>query len=239
MSEDCLFANVWTKPQTGEKKKAVMLWIFGGGFSLGDASTPMYNGANLAANQDVVVVSFNYRTNMFGFPGAPGVKDQNPALLDQRLAVEWTRDNVAAFGGDPDRITLFGESAGGSSVDYYAFTWAKDPIINAMITQSGTAMMSGPFAPLPIEERHKAWYATTEKLGCGGQSAGPEATLKCAQTKSTKEIQDAMPQATGFKATVGYFGPTVDERTLFSDVYARAKAGKFIQKVNSFHCVDS
>jgi cholinesterase len=120
--------NVWTKPQVGEKAKAVLVWIYvsferytrmciliivqGGGFALGNTASPAYNGARLADEQDVVVVSMNYRLNILGFPGAPGLPDQNLGLLDQRLAVEWVRDNVAAFGGDPKRIALFGESAG-------------------------------------------------------------------------------------------------------------------------------
>jgi cholinesterase len=120
---------VWTKPQVGEKAKAVLVWIYvslvitaikkrtlifdqGGGFALGNTANPAYHGARLADDQDVVVVSMNYRLNILGFPGAPGLPDQNLGLLDQRLAVEWIRDNVAAFGGDPKRITLFGESAG-------------------------------------------------------------------------------------------------------------------------------
>src|SRR5690606_21994850 len=124
---------VWTKPQTGEKKKAVIVWIYGGAFTVGDAAAPVSYGASLANNEDVVVVAPNYRVNVFGFPGAPGLSQKNPGLLDQRLAVEWTRRNIAAFGGDPNRITIYGESAGGSSVDYYAYAWTKDPIVKGMI----------------------------------------------------------------------------------------------------------
>jgi cholinesterase len=232
MGEDCLFVNVWTPPKTNNAKKAVMVWIFGGGFSLGDSSTPMYNGEHVAANQDVIVVSFNYRTNMFGFPGAPNLKQLNPALIDQRLALEWIDDNIEAFGGDKSRITLFGESAGASSVDYYAYAWAdKKPIVTAMIIQSGTAFMSGPFAPPALEKRHDAWYQTMEKLGCGTRAEDQNKVLVCAQGKSMKEVQDAMPKAQGFQAVVGYFGPTVDNETIFHDVYERAKSGRFIQVV--------
>ena len=100
----------------------------------------------------------SYRVSTFGFPSAPGLQDLNPGLLDQRLAVEWVRDNIAQFGGrislplrnksrprvfklcslgDPKRITIFGESAGAASVDYYAYAWTKDPIVNGFIAQSG------------------------------------------------------------------------------------------------------
>jgi cholinesterase len=85
----------------------------------------------------------NYRTNIFGFPGNPDLDDKNLAFLDQRLALEWVNNNIEAFGGDVKRITLFGESAGASSVDYYAYAWLDNPIVNAFIAQSGTAMVSG------------------------------------------------------------------------------------------------
>jgi cholinesterase len=90
--EDCLTLNVWTKPQSGEKSKAVMIWIYGGGFGSGRSSTPTYNGARLADEHDVVVVSINYRVNLFGFPRAPGLPDLNPGLLDQRVGIEWAKD---------------------------------------------------------------------------------------------------------------------------------------------------
>ena len=122
-SEDCLHLNVWTKyPAPGANVKPVMIWIYGGGFHSGGASDSSEQGAIFAEEQDVVLVNFNYRLGILGFSGAPGLT-QNVGLLDQRLAVEWVRDNIAAFGGDPTRITLFGHSAGSASVDYYNYAW--------------------------------------------------------------------------------------------------------------------
>jgi carboxylesterase type B len=86
-------------------------------------------------------VSINYRVNVFGFPGAPTLSDPNPGFLDQRLAIEWTRNNIAAFGGDPQRITITGHSAGSMSCDDYAFAHKSDPIVNGFILSSGTALM--------------------------------------------------------------------------------------------------
>jgi cholinesterase len=88
-----------------------MIWIYGGGFVVGSASNKAYNGALLADQHDVVMVGVNYRLGVLGFPGA-SVPQKNLGLLDQRLAVEWLRDNVEAFGGDPQRMILFGQSAG-------------------------------------------------------------------------------------------------------------------------------
>ncbi|KAF1807813.1 alpha/beta-hydrolase [Eremomyces bilateralis CBS 781.70] len=230
-SEDCLFINVWSKPQSGETRKAVVLYIFGGAFIGGDASASISNGAGLANNEDVIVVAPNYRVNVFGFPSAPGLTQKNPGLLDQRLAVEWTKKNIAAFGGDPDRITIYGGSAGGSSVDYYAYAWTKDPIVNGLIASSGTAMMTGPFSLTRPGDSNDGWYKLSASLGCGGAEAG-ERTIACAQTKSMKEIQAAIPipSGTGVSMITGMFGPMVDNQTIFSDYYERAKAGNFIQR---------
>jgi len=92
VSEDCLTLNIWSKLQSGSKSKAVMIWIYGGGFNSGRSTSPTYNGARLADEHDVVVVSINYRVNIFGFPRAPFLPDLNPSLLDQRLGIEWVRD---------------------------------------------------------------------------------------------------------------------------------------------------
>ncbi|KAF1986159.1 alpha/beta-hydrolase [Aulographum hederae CBS 113979] len=227
-SEDCLFINVWTKPQSGEKKKAVMLWIYGGAFVLGTSGFAVSDGANITANHDIVVVSFNYRVNLFGFPGAPGLVDQNPGLLDQRMAVEWTRDNIAAFGGDPERITLFGESAGSSSVDAYAYAWKDDPIVNAFIAQSGSALTTNLFKP--AAKTTDQWYDAARKLGCTG--TGPP-TVECMRSKDVYTVQQAMPQGAGPGAANAInppFRPTVDGKTVFGDIFARAKGGQFAKR---------
>lgn len=174
----------------------------------------------------------NYRLNIFGFPGAPGQIDKNLGLLDQRLALEWVRENIEAFGGDVNRITLFGQSAGGVSVDMYSYAWTKDPIVNAFIPQSGTWELGeaiGMGGPDPTAN----WYKASQKLGCGGAEKG-EQTVACMQSKPWKEILRATRRegvATAFGG-MGDFGPTVDEKIVFSDYAARAKAGKFIKRVS-------
>ncbi|TID22676.1 hypothetical protein E2P81_ATG01804 [Venturia nashicola] len=225
--EDCLSINVWTKPQDGGPVKAVLVWIYGGGFALGSTASPSYNGARLAAQEDVVVVSMNYRLNIFGFPSAPGLLDQNLGLLDQRLAIEWIRDNIVAFGGDPKRITLFGESAGGASVDMYSYAWVKDPIVNAFVPESGTASLGGSLGG----NKTAGWYKASQKLGCGGAEAG-EKTVGCMRTKPWTEVLGSIkPQ--GSQASLGGmgdFGPTPDGKVVFDDYKARAAAGNFIKR---------
>lgn len=156
--------------------------------------------------------------------------------MDQRLAVEWVRDNIEAFGGDIDRITIFGESAGASSVDYYAYAWLhEDEIVNGFIAQSGTAMMTGPFAPKDKQTRAKeGWFNMTTNLGCGGAEKG-SSTLACAQRATLDQIQAAMPKASGFQSVVGFFGPTYDDEVVFEDIYELGREGEFVRKVNYEH----
>ncbi|KAK2792404.1 hypothetical protein FQN52_003339 [Onygenales sp. PD_12] len=226
--EDCLTVNVWTKPQAGEQKKTVMVWIYGGGFTSGSTRTKIYNGARLAEENDVIVVTLNYRLGIFGFPGVTVTPSRNPGILDQRLALEWVRDNIAGFGGDPDKITLFGESAGGASTEYHTFAWPDDPIARAFIPQSGTAFslsISG-----GSSSNTAAWNNATEKLECPKEEAG-EASLECMRSKSMKEVIDAIrPEAGVSAALAGGFLPTIDEEVIFSDYEDRRKKGLFAKK---------
>ncbi|KAG7005843.1 bifunctional dTDP-4-dehydrorhamnose 3,5-epimerase/dTDP-4-dehydrorhamnose reductase [Physcia stellaris] len=153
--------------------------------------------------------------------------DQNLGLLDQRLAIEWTRDNIAAFGGDPNRITIFGQSSGASSVDYYSYAWTQDPIVAGFIPESSTATGFG--SPSPPNNT-AAWFNTTQMLNCGGPSEGIPATVACMRTKTFQEILDAKVSSTHPTDVVGPFGPSVDNKIVFDNYRARAIAGNFIKK---------
>lgn len=113
-SEDCLYLNIWT-PGTDNKKRPVMVWIHGGAFIIGTGNDPAYDGSALAGRGDLVIVTINYRLGVFGFLYIPD-KMVNIGSLDQIKALEWVRDNIERFGGDPNNVTIFGESAGGYSV---------------------------------------------------------------------------------------------------------------------------
>ncbi|KAH6724238.1 Alpha/Beta hydrolase protein [Leptodontidium sp. MPI-SDFR-AT-0119] len=220
-SEDCLNLNVWTKPQTGESKKAVLVWLYGGGFSSGASSIRGYNGANIAGQEDVVVVSFNYRLSILGFPGNPN-STANVALLDQRLAVEWVRDNIENFGGDPSRITLFGQSAGAASVDIYSYAWNSDPIAAGFIPESGNVIGWG--LPNSKEFGAAAWYNVSTTLGCGNASSDSTAVLECMRKQNYTKILDSIPAASGTAGILGYFGPTEDDVVVFSNYSSRTPA---------------
>ncbi|KAF7955202.1 uncharacterized protein EAE97_000461 [Botrytis byssoidea] len=227
-SEDCLTLNVWTKPQTGDVKKAVLMWIYGGSFSSGTSATPAYNGQYIVEQEDVIVVTFNYRLNIFGFSGSPD-SPANVGLLDQRLAVEWVRDNIENFGGDASRITLFGQSAGSASVDFYNYAWVQDPIVAGFIQESGTAQSWG--MPSTAGSVATAWYNVSEALGCGGASASN--VTSCMRTKNTTEILSGVSATTDFPGSLGILGsflPTVDEIVVFSNYTERSLAGNFTSK---------
>lgn len=144
-SEDCLSLNVWT-PATGpDDSLPVMVWIHGGGFVIGSGGTDMYNGSELA-RKGVVVVTFNYRLGALGFLAHPALSGESPddwsgnyGILDQVVALQWVRDNIARFGGNPDNVTIFGESAGGVSVATLMTVPMARNLFHKAIVQSGMA----------------------------------------------------------------------------------------------------
>ncbi|MCP4752585.1 MAG: carboxylesterase family protein [Proteobacteria bacterium] len=134
--EDCLYLNVHT-PKSDGGRRPVMFWIHGGGFTYGSGTQTMFKGGRLAARGDVVVVTFNYRLGAFGFLNLPGA-EANAGLLDQIAALQWVHENVAAFGGDPSNITVFGESAGGISVGMMFAIPSARRLFRRVIAQSGS-----------------------------------------------------------------------------------------------------
>ena len=144
MAENALFLNVFT-PAADDRARPVMVWIHGGAFTAGAGSIPWYSGTNLASRGDVVVVTVNYRLGALGFLhlgkvlGAEFGGSGNSGILDQVAAINWVRDNIASFGGDPDNITLFGESAGGMSIATLLGVPGVGGLIRNAIPQSGAA----------------------------------------------------------------------------------------------------
>jgi para-nitrobenzyl esterase len=143
VDEDCLYLNVWT-PAADGAQRPVMVWIHGGGFTMGAGSEPLYHGAALAS-RDVVVVTINYRLGALGFLYVPdfaradGEFCTNFGMLDQVAALEWVHDEIAAFGGDPNNVTIFGESAGGMSVAMLMASPRAAGLFHRAILESGAA----------------------------------------------------------------------------------------------------
>jgi para-nitrobenzyl esterase len=147
-SEDCLVLNVWT-PATDSAKRPVMVWLHGGGFAVGSGSSPAYEGDRLAKRGDVVVVTINHRLNAFGYlylgdlAGPEFAQSGNVGMLDVVLALQWVRDNIAAFGGDARNVTIFGESGGAGKVSVICGLPAAKGLFHKAIMQSGPCLQIG------------------------------------------------------------------------------------------------
>jgi carboxylesterase type B len=168
----------------------------------------------------------SYRLGILGFSGAPGIQ-QNAALLDHRSIVEWVRDNIKGFGGDPSRIVIFGQSVGGSSVDYWSFAWKKDPIVSGLISHSGTSLS---FNPNPPDYAQKLWYNVSQTIGCGGPSNDSAAVLSCMQTANITTLLAAaakVPALPTIALAQATFHPTIDNVTVFGNYEELSASGSF------------
>ncbi|KAJ0418575.1 Alpha/Beta hydrolase protein [Aspergillus carlsbadensis] len=212
ISEDCLSLNIWTPSSKRlSRPAAVMLYIHGGSYTMGAGSEDSVNGMNIVRDhEDVIVVTINYRLGVLGFPNAPGIPDgqQNLGLLDQRLAVEWVSKNIGRFGGDPQRIMLFGESAGAASVDLYTYAYHDDPLVHSAVLQSGTTNLL-----LANDSSHQAWGRLAKSVNCD------PADLACMRRVSVDGILD------GLGSNASAFVPVVDETVVFSNYTERAGQG--------------
>ncbi|KAF7306522.1 Carboxylic ester hydrolase [Mycena indigotica] len=215
-SEDCLFLNIWAPSRRG-KKLPVVMWIYGGSLSFGTGSIPGYDGTSIAANQDIIVVSFNYRTNVFGFPGSPDLPltGNNLGYLDQELAMQWVQSNIAAFGGDPRKVTIMGESAGALSVSTSIIRHApgKAPFRAGISLSGAQASMS----PTPSFDSFNAFASA---VGCGTTPGA--ARLACLKKVPTATVRNY----TNSEAGAALFRPTVDNVVTFSDPLQRIRTGK-------------
>ena len=232
MSEDCLTLNIWTPPEDeiGDELLPVMIWIPGGALVSGGAAVPNYNGARFVSAQKMLMVTINYRVNIFGFPGAAGLDGRhlNPGLLDQRKAVEWIYENIALFGGDPEKMTLFGQSAGGSSTDFWTYAWPNDPLVRGFIVMSG-AVGNHQFAL----NRTENFTYVAEQVGCGGLDKDDE--LDCMQKANGSDIIQIYDKynATANGGRSLAFGAMADEETIPSNWTERRERGLVSRLVSS------
>jgi len=202
MAEDCLAVNVWT-PEADGKRRPVMVWIHGGGFVEGSARNTWYDGATLAARGDLVVVTLQYRLGAWGFlelaeiGGYDYAESGNLGILDQIAALEWVHENIAAFGGNPDNVTLFGQSAGAGSAGILITTPAARKLFHKAILESGT--------PKEVGDKARALEVTQAYMKIAGAR-----TIEDLQKLSMVEMRDAERKL--FATPFGYsaFRPVFD-----------------------------
>ena len=168
-SENCLYLNIWKADETATQKKPVIVWIYGGGFEVGGTTDPQYDCYNLVKeNPDVIFVTLAYRVSFFGFlhlSHLPDGKDYQDAanlgLMDQLMALKWVHENIAGFGGDPDNVTIWGESAGGGSCSLLPLVKGSHKYFKRVIAQSGA-----PAQTRSTEQAIEITNKVMEELGC-------------------------------------------------------------------------
>ncbi|MEY4903574.1 MAG: hypothetical protein RLZZ292_1389 [Bacteroidota bacterium] len=205
VSEDCLYLNVWTPAKRNTKNLPVLVYFYGGGYVAGDASEPRYDGEKMA-QQGIVVVTCNYRLNVFGFLAHPELSKEatykasgNYGLLDQVAALKWVQKNIAAFGGDAKKVTIAGESAGSISVSYQMVSPLSKNLIAGAIGESG-AGINPTLAPIPLAEAEKVGAEFAAKAGFSTL-----AQLRALSSRDIYEIYDES-QRFGFPVVVdNYF----------------------------------
>lgn len=244
-SEDCLYLNIWTPAKTSNEYLPVMVWIHGGAFTRGSGSSRSYDG-EILARKGAVVVTINYRLGMFGFFAHPELTTEsehhasgNYALLDQIAALQWVKKNITAFGGDPNRVTIFGESAGSWAVNVLIASPLAKGLFQRAIGESG-----GSFAPMKsLAEAEKSGVSLAGTMGVTqdvlktlrGKSA--EELLKASDNQPTRAIVDGyvLPQdvytifAQGKQNDVQLLvGNNADEGTALVPQGASIKAEQFV-----------
>ena len=222
-SEDCLYLNIWTPAKSSKEKIPVLVWIYGGGFSFGSTSDPVHNGEHLA-RKGVVLVSIAYRVGQLGFLAHPELSAENPdhvsgnyGLLDQIAGLQWVQKNIAAFGGDPDKVTIFGESAGGISVSMLCASPLAKGLFHGAISQSGGSF--GPTRPTTYPGENMKPLKLAEIEGISFVEKAGVSTI----AELRKIAADSLPSGWGMPGA----WPIVDGYVIPDDQYKLYEAGKY------------
>ncbi len=217
-SEDCLTLNLWT-PAADGGKRPVIVWIHGGAYSSGAGSLPWYSGETFAANGDMVAISINYRLGALGFLYMPGISGGNLGLLDQQAALRWVRDNISAFGGDPDNVTVVGQSAGAGSIAAHMAMHPKGGLFRRAVLQSA------PFGRISrtATDAQRMAGRFLEVLGLKPDEAN---RLKALPFEKFLAAQGELGRLEKkFADAAAPFGPVVDGTIIPGDIAGALKAG--------------
>ncbi|KAH9904855.1 acetylcholinesterase [Xylariomycetidae sp. FL2044] len=230
-SEDCLYSAIWTPTEIPVGGLPVLFFITGGGFVIGGVNIPWQLPPSwVERTRSHIVVTVNYRLDILGFPRARGLPadQQNLGILDQRAALEWVRDNIARFGGDPARITLWGQSSGSISADIHAYAWPDDPIARATWLMSGVVEKAAGGAPgIRQDPGHTNFSFVARHFGCAfACDSDGAAELDCMRRVPFARLVNFVGQWNdrGAAPALG-FNAVVDGRVVFADYAARAAAG--------------
>jgi para-nitrobenzyl esterase len=214
LGEDCLCLNVWTPSPSDGRRRPVMVWLHGGGYTSGSGSYSMYDGKELARKHDVVAISINHRLNVFGFlylaevGGAKYANASNVGMLDIVAALEWVRDNIAAFGGDPGNVTIFGQSGGAGKVSTLMAMPSAKGLFHRAVAQSGSNVRG-----ITRSDANKTAEMVLSKLGLTTNQVDDLQTMPMDRLLSV--MRGPGPGAPGALT----LGPVVDGRTLPSSPF--------------------
>lgn len=234
-AEDCLSLNIWQPleaPGAGEPK-AVMVWIHGGAFIQGSSMVPIYDGARLAQDGEVVVVSLNYRLGALGFLATEGLIEEseedtagNYGLLDQIAALRWVQENIAEFGGDPQRVTIFGESAGGASVCALMGAPRADGLFHRAIIESGGGCYSFPQlrSAGPQSSAVEIGAQLVSAAGCDAEPS-PATKLECMRALPAQALTEALGMIDASGLGLPDVGPTIDSAVIPMQPLSRVTSG--------------
>jgi para-nitrobenzyl esterase len=229
-AEDCLYLNVWAPEKPAAKKLPVMFWIHGGGFVNGGSSPAVYDGSAFA-RRGVVFVSANYRLGRFGFFAHPALTKESPngplgnyGYLDQIAALQWIQKNVAAFGGDPANVTIFGESAGGGSVlTLMTSPLSRQGLFNKAIVESGGGRAGGIMTPKTLAAAEAVGVAFAKAKGVEGEDAAALAALR--KLPEAEVVMGLNMMSMGPQAAT-YSGPMVDGHVVTAEPETVIRAGQ-------------
>ena len=218
IGEDCLYLNVWTGAKEANEKRAVIVWIYGGGFSSGGSGVPIYDGEAMA-KKGIVFVSINYRVGVFGFLAHPELTKESPnkasgnyGLLDQIAALKWVQKNIAAFGGDPKNVTIAGQSAGAMSVNCLVASPLAKGLFQRAIGESGSSVVAGNYIGKGLSQAEADGIETAKKL----------------RAASVEELRK-IPAAELHEKAPGQRGPIVDGYVLpetVAKIFAEGRQNK-------------
>ncbi|MFF1610268.1 carboxylesterase/lipase family protein [Amycolatopsis sp. NPDC058278] len=224
VSEDCLVLNVITPPAAKSTNLPVMVWLHGGAYTLGSGAG--YDPKPLVTKGDVIVVTVNYRLGSFGYLALPGLATEsgttgNYGVLDQQAGLRWIRDNIAAFGGNPRNVTIFGESAGGHSVCMQLISPTAADLFHKAISESGGCVGTA-LGPAPLNTAYSVGDSFAKKVGCPDAAA----QVACLRGKPMNELIKAQGEALPLQAELSWT-PTIDGKVIKEPTRDAVAAGRY------------